>query len=94
MQLSATEKLKKTGARTLTGFKAEQEAFRRQFKGLLRRYRNQFVAFSGGRVVGHGSDDEALAGRMFAKLGNAHFAIFLVAERPRVYDFDSPELVR
>ena len=59
----------------------------------MRRYRNQFVAFSKGRVVGHGPDDEALAERMFAELRDSQFAIFFVREKPAVYEFDSPEFV-
>jgi len=94
MRLSTARKSKQPRTRTTAGFKAQQDAFRRRFKSLLRRYRNQFVALSGGQVIGADADDEALARRMFAKLRNAEFAIFLVAEQPEVREFDSPELVR
>ena len=92
MSVSIAPKPNKAAPRGLN-FDVEQAAFRRQFRGLLRRYRNQFVAFAGGRVVGHGRNDEVLAERMFAQLGHSNFAIFLVREKPEVYEFGSPESV-
>ena len=41
---------------------AEEQAFCRKRAQLLRRYEGQYVALSQGRVVGHGADDEELAG--------------------------------
>ena len=71
---------------------AEQRAFERQKTQLLRRYEGQFVVFYQGRVVAHGSDDEALAARMFVKLGDVPFWIARVEKRPTVYDLPSPEI--
>jgi hypothetical protein len=54
-------------------FAAERHAFERQRAKLLRRFPGQFVAFYQGRIVGHDQDDEALAARLFAELGDAPF---------------------
>jgi len=72
----------------------EEAAFRRKRSRLLERYEGQFVALHKGRVVGHGKDDEELAQRMFAKLGDAPFYIAKVEKEPTVYDLPSPEVVR
>jgi len=73
---------------------AEEQAFRRKQMQLLRRYEGQFVALYQGRVVGHGADDEALARRMFEKLGDVPFYIAKVEKEPTVYELPSPEAVR
>ena len=70
----------------------EQRAFERQKAQLLRRYEGQFVALYRGRVVAHDPDDEALAARMFAKLGEVAFWIARVEKRPTAYDLPSPEI--
>lgn len=72
---------------------AEEQAFRRKQAQLLRRYKGQFVAFYHGRVVGHGTDDEELALRMFEKFGDAPFYIAKVSKEPTVYELPSPEVV-
>jgi len=73
---------------------AEEQAFRRKQMQLLRRYEGQFVALYQGRVVGHGADDEALARRMFEKLGDVPFYIAKVEKEPTVYELPSPEGMR
>jgi hypothetical protein len=70
----------------------ERRAFLRQRRQLLRRYPGNYVALYGGRVVGRDKDDEALAARMFAELGDVPFFIARVEERPTVYDLPSPEV--
>jgi ABC-type enterochelin transport system ATPase subunit len=60
---------------------------------LLKRYEGQFVALKKGRVVGHGTDDEELALRMFEKFGDAPFYIAKVSKEPIVYELPSPEVV-
>lgn len=75
------------------GLPAEEQAFRRQYANLLRRYEGQCVALAQGRVVGHGVDDEELAQRMFAKLGVASFYIVRVERQPTGYELPSPETV-
>ena len=50
-----------TRADSTEPFEAEAQAFRRKLPQLLDRYEGQFVAFYGGRVIGHGADDEKLA---------------------------------
>ncbi len=72
---------------------AEEQAFRKKRGQLLRRYEGQFVAFYHGRVVGHGTDDEELALRMFEKFGDAPFYIAKVSKEPTVYELPSPEVV-
>jgi hypothetical protein len=73
-------------------FAAERHAFERQRTQLLRRFPGQFVAFYRGRIVGHDKDDEALAARLFAELGDVPFYIARVERRPSVYDLPSPEV--
>ena|SRR5438046_1164063 len=70
----------------------ERRAFERQRAQLLRRYKGQYVAVYEGRVVDHDPDDEALACRLFVKLGDVPFYIARVEERPTVYDLPSPEI--
>ena len=72
---------------------AEERAFY-QKAHLLQRYEGQYVALYRGRVVGHGSDDEDLARRMFEKLGDVPFYIQRVGKEPIVYEVPSPEVVR
>lgn len=71
---------------------AERRAFLRQRHQLLRRYPGEFVALYGGRVVGRDKDDETLAARMFAELGEVPFFIAHVERTPTVYDLPSPEV--
>ena len=70
----------------------ERRAFLRQRRRLLRRYAGQYVAIYGGRVVGRDKDDEALAARLFAELGDVPFYIARVEKRPTVYEMPSPEV--
>lgn len=51
------------------------------------------MALYQGRVVGHGVDDEALAQRMFERLGDMPFYIAKVEPEPTVYELPSPETV-
>jgi hypothetical protein len=70
----------------------ERGAFERQRTQLMRRYAGEYVALSGGRVVDHDEDDEALAARMFKKLGNKPFYIARLEQNSTVYELPSPEL--
>jgi len=72
----------------------ERRAFLRQRSRLLRSHAGEYVAFHRGRLVGHDRDDEALAGRMFAKYADAPFYIARVEAEPTVWEFPSPELAR
>lgn len=74
-------------------FAAEAQAFRRKLPQLLGRYEGKFVALYHGRVVGHGSNDEDLAQRMYERLGDLSFYIARVERQPTVYDLPSPEVV-
>jgi hypothetical protein len=71
---------------------AERRAFERQRRQLLRSFPREYVALYGGRIVGHDKDCEALAARLFAKLGDVPFFIARVEARPTVYDLPSPEV--
>jgi len=71
----------------------ERRAFVRQRAQLMRRYPGEYVALSGGRVVDHDKQDEALAARMFRKLGDAPFYIARLEDNPTVYEVPSPELM-
>jgi hypothetical protein len=70
----------------------EVSAFRQQRLKLMKRYGGQYVAFYGGRVVGHDKDDEALAARLFKKFGDAAFYIARLQDTPSVCEVPSPEL--
>lgn len=70
---------------------AEEQAFRRQRAQLLRCHEGEYVALYHGRVVGHGPDDEELARRLFAELGDQPFYIARVQQEPTVYELPSPE---
>ena len=72
---------------------AEERAFYRKRAHLLQRYEGQFVALYQGRVVGHGPDDEELARRIFAKMGDVPFYIQKVGKEPLIYEVPSPEVV-
>lgn len=72
---------------------AQEQTFRRKLPRLMRRYAGQFVASYRGRIVGHDTDDEQLARRMFEKLGDVAFYIGKVDKEPTVYELPSPELV-
>ncbi len=85
---------RKRGKTTEESLAAEEQAFRRKGMQLLQRYEGQFVAFYQGRMVGHGTDDEELAQRMFEKLGDAPFYIAKVEKEPTVYELPSPEVMR
>ena len=69
----------------------EQRAFERQKSQLLRRFAGQYVGIYGGRMIDNDKQAEALAGRLFAKLGDVPFLIARVEKKPTVYDLPSPE---
>jgi hypothetical protein len=71
---------------------AERRAFQRQRRQLLRRFPGKYVALYGGRIVGHDKDCEALAERLFAKLGDVPFFIARVETGHTIYDLPSPEV--
>jgi len=70
----------------------ERRAFQRQRRQLLRRYPGEYVGMYGGRVVGRDKDCEALAARLFAKLGDVPFFIARVEKKSRHYELPSPEV--
>ena len=70
----------------------EQQAFRRQHAQLMARYKGEYVALHLGRVIAHGPDDEELAQRLYAKLGDKLFYIAKVEREPTVCELPSPEL--
>ena len=73
---------------------ADEAAFRRQRAHLLQRYKGKYVALYRGRVIAHGSDDEELAARIYARRGDVPFFIARVEEEPEVYELPSPENAR
>lgn len=70
---------------------SEEQVFLRKYPQLLKRYAGKFVALYRGSVVGHGCDDEELAGRMYETLGDAPFYIGKVQVGLPVYELPSPE---
>jgi hypothetical protein len=75
-------------------FAGEERTFHQKRAQLLRRYEGQFVALYRGRVVGHDSDDEELAQRMFEQFGDVPFYIVKIEKEPTVYELPSPEVIR
>ncbi|MDR5696524.1 MAG: DUF5678 domain-containing protein [Armatimonadota bacterium] len=61
---------------------------------LLRRYRDQYVAIDGRRVIDHDFDFDALARRVFARLGNRAVFMPKVTAAERVARLPSPMVVR
>ncbi|MDR7448965.1 MAG: DUF5678 domain-containing protein [Armatimonadota bacterium] len=66
------------------------EANRRR---LLRRYRDQYVAIDRGRVIDHDRDFDALARRVFARVGTRPVFMPKVTAEERVVAVPSPRLV-
>ncbi|MDR7555587.1 MAG: DUF5678 domain-containing protein [Armatimonadota bacterium] len=60
---------------------------------LVRRYRNQYVAIDRGRVIDHDRDFDALARRVFARLGSRPVFMPKVTAEERVVSLPSPWLV-
>ncbi|MDR7521831.1 MAG: DUF5678 domain-containing protein [Armatimonadota bacterium] len=60
---------------------------------LLRRYRGQYVAVDRGRVIDHDRDFDALARRVFARLGPRPVFMPKVTAEERVVSVPSPRLV-
>lgn len=90
----ATLKTRKAQTALEERLAAEEQAFRQKLPQLLQRYAGEFVARYQRRVVGHGTDDEELARRMFDKLGDVPFYIAKVEKEPTIYELPSPEVVR
>lgn len=61
---------------------------------LLRRYRDQYVAIEGRKVIDHDRDFDALARRVFARLGNRPVFMPKVTGTERVARLPSPAIVR
>ena len=72
----------------------EEQAFQRLQVQLLQHYEGEYVALQQGRVIAHGPDDEELARRLFAELGDQPFYIGKVEREPTVHEFPSPEVDR
>jgi hypothetical protein len=60
---------------------------------LLRRYRGQYVAIDRGRVIDHDRDFDALARRVFARVGSRPVFMPKVTAEERVVAVPSPRLV-
>jgi hypothetical protein len=67
--------------------------YRANHSRLLRRYRGQYVAIEGGRVIDHDINFDALARRVFARLGSRPVLIPRVTEKERVAHIPSPAIV-
>ncbi len=61
---------------------------------LLRRYRDRYVAIEGGRVIDHDRDFDALARRVFARVGPGPVFMPKVTPEERVVAVPSPRLVQ
>ncbi|MDQ7821140.1 MAG: DUF5678 domain-containing protein [Armatimonadota bacterium] len=66
--------------------------FQANRRRLLRRYRDQYVAIDRGRVIGHDRDFDALARRVFARVGSRPVFMPKVTAEERVVAVPSPRL--
>ncbi len=77
-------------AAALAGLSESVRWFEENRRRLLRRYRNQYVAIEGGRVIDHDRDFDALARRVFARVGVRPVFIPKVTAEERVVSLPSP----
>ncbi|MDR7397448.1 MAG: DUF5678 domain-containing protein [Armatimonadota bacterium] len=67
--------------------------FQANRRRLLRRYRDQYVAIDRGRVIDHDRDFDALARRVFARVGTRPVFMPKVTAEDRILAVPSPRLV-
>lgn len=67
--------------------------FQANKRRLLGRYRGQYVAIHGGKVIDHDRDFHALAERVFRRLGTRPVLMPKVTEKERVVQLPSPSIV-
>ena len=67
--------------------------FQANKRRLLGRYRGQYVAIHGGKVIDHDRDFHALAERVFRRLGTRPVLMPKVTEKERVVQLPSPSVV-
>lgn len=70
--------------RPIGKFERERAAFRRMLAELCERYPNEYVAVHEERVVGHGTDEVALALRMYDEFGYQPIYVGLASLTPPV----------
>jgi prevent-host-death family protein len=80
------------GSPRMQAWERERAAFSRLEPRLRRRYRGRWVGIHAGRVVAVGDDPEALAHRLFRRLGTAAFFVGRVGAPPSLLDFSGFEL--
>lgn len=80
------------GSARMQAWERERTAFTRLERQLRRRYLGRWVAIHGGRVVADGGDPEALARRLFRRLGSEAFFVGRVGAPPPTLDFPGFEL--
>ncbi|MDQ7850856.1 MAG: hypothetical protein QN152_03115 [Armatimonadota bacterium] len=85
------------GAPVTSGAAAGLAESRRWFEAnrhrLLRRYRDRYVAIDRGRVIDHDRDFDALARRVFARVGTRPVFMPKVTAEERVVSVPSPRLI-
>jgi len=77
----------------LEQFERDHRAFERRREELLQTHRGQFVAVLNGQVVDADPDQGDLAKRVYAKFGYRPIYMDEVREKPRLYEFPSPEVM-
>ena len=82
----------RAGSPRMLAWEGERAAFARLEPRLRRRDRGRWVGIHGGRVVDADSDPEALAGRLFRRLGTAAFFVGRVGAALPLVDFPGFEL--
>lgn len=70
----------------------ERAAFLRLREELLKTHRGQFVAILNGQVVDSAPSLSELSQRVYARYGYRVIYMTEVRERPRIYEFSSPEV--
>jgi len=78
----------------LKQFEREHRAFEHLREELLKTHQGQFVAVLNGQVVDADPDQGELAQRVYAKFGYRPIYMDEVREKPHLYEFPSPEVMR
>jgi antitoxin (DNA-binding transcriptional repressor) of toxin-antitoxin stability system len=73
-------------------WQAERRAFQQLLPALEKRYRNRYVALHRGKVVGSGTDPDALFERTWRKLRGKTFFIGRVGAAPPIVDMPGFEI--
>lgn len=93
-QLLAWRERQRDRQEELRTFHKDRETFLYLIPELLKSHAGQFVAIFRGQLVDADPDQWTLAKRVYAKYGYQPIYMDEVLEKPNVYEFPSPEILR